>query len=250
MAEDKPRLVRLAAILTQLQSKRIITATEIAEKHNVSVRTIYQDIRTLEQSGIPIITEEGKGYSMMAGYVLPPVMLTQEEANALITGEQLILKNRDASLVKYYQNAVMKVKSVMRSAQKEKVEFLSSRIQIRNKPEQTTSNYLILLQTAVIDYQVVRITYLSLENQRSERYIEPFALYTAQENWIMIAFCRLRKDFRAFRLDCIRDMEIMNEHFEPHEITLEHYLEKCKKQFADTSDTPLSHKGDTFVQNK
>lgn len=90
MAEDKPRLVRLATILIQLQSKRIITATEIAEKHNVSVRTIYRDIRTLEQSGIPIITEEGKGYSMMAGYVLPPVMLTQEEANALITGEQLI----------------------------------------------------------------------------------------------------------------------------------------------------------------
>lgn len=61
MAEAKPRLVRLTAILTQLQAKRMVTAKEIAEKHKVSIRTIYRDIRTLEQSGIPIVTEEGKG---------------------------------------------------------------------------------------------------------------------------------------------------------------------------------------------
>lgn len=241
MAEDKPRLVRLAAILTQLQSKRIVTATEIAEKYNVSVRTIYRDIRTLEQSGIPIITEEGKGYSMMAGYTLPPVMLTQEEANALITAEQLILKNRDTSLVEYYQSAIMKVKSVMRYSQKERVDFLSSRMQIRNKSEQGTSNYLIQLQTAVVNYQVVKIIYVSLENQKSERFIEPFAVYTTHENWVMVAFCRLRKDFRAFRLDCIRDIEMIGEHFEPHKITLEQYLEKCRKKFRNTPDIPMSY---------
>lgn len=241
MAEDKPRLVRLAAILTQLQSKRIVTATEIAEKHNVSVRTIYRDIRTLEQSGIPIITEEGKGYSIMAGYTLPPIMLTQEEANALITAEQLILKNRDTSLVEYYQNAIMKVKSVMKFSQKERVDFLSSRMQIRNELEQGTSNYLIQLQTAVVNYQVVKITYVSLENQTSERFIEPFAVYTTHENWVIVAFCRLRKDFRAFRLDCIQDMEMINKHFEPHKITLEQYLEKCRKKFMDTPDIPLSY---------
>ena len=70
MAEDKPRLARLTAIMTQLQSKRIVTARDIAEKHNVSIRTVYRDIRTLEKSGIPIITEEGKGYSIMEGYKL------------------------------------------------------------------------------------------------------------------------------------------------------------------------------------
>ena len=62
MSEEKPRLSRLTAILTTLQSKRIITARYLADKYNVSIRTIYRDIRTLEQSGIPIITEEGKGY--------------------------------------------------------------------------------------------------------------------------------------------------------------------------------------------
>ena len=94
--EEKPRLSRLTAILTQLQSSRIVTATALAEKHNVSVRTIYRDIRTLEKSGVPIVTEEGKGYSMMEGYQLPPVMFTEDEANALITAEQLVLKNKDA----------------------------------------------------------------------------------------------------------------------------------------------------------
>ena len=87
--KEKPRLSRLTAIITQLQSKRIVTAKHLAERHNVSIRTIYRDIRALEKSGIPIITEEGKGYSIMEGYHLPPVLFTEDEANALITVEQL-----------------------------------------------------------------------------------------------------------------------------------------------------------------
>jgi len=69
----KPRITRLTKILTQLQAKRIVTASALADKYNVSVRTIYSDIRTLEDSGIPIITEEGKGYALQEGYQLPPV---------------------------------------------------------------------------------------------------------------------------------------------------------------------------------
>jgi predicted DNA-binding transcriptional regulator YafY len=76
MEKDKPRLARLTAILTQLQSKRVVSAREIAEKHDVSIRTIYRDIRILEQSGIPIFTQEGKGYSIVENYKLPPVMFT------------------------------------------------------------------------------------------------------------------------------------------------------------------------------
>ena len=72
--KEKSRLSRLTAILTQLQSKRILTAGEIAEKYNVSKRTVYRDIRTLENSGIPIITIEGKGYSIMQGFNIPPIM--------------------------------------------------------------------------------------------------------------------------------------------------------------------------------
>ena len=103
---DKPRLARLTAIITQLQSKRLVTARDMAEQPGVSIRTIYRDIRTLEQSGIPIMTEEGKGYSLVEGYKLPPVMFTEAEANALITAEQLIRSNQDRSLAEQYHSAI------------------------------------------------------------------------------------------------------------------------------------------------
>ena len=77
---EKTRLSRLTAILIQLQSKRLITSTELADKYGVSIRTIYRDIRALEEAGVPIYTEEGKGYSLSEGYRLPPVMFTEEEA--------------------------------------------------------------------------------------------------------------------------------------------------------------------------
>jgi len=232
MAKDKPRLTRLTAIITQLQSKRIVTAREIAKKHSVSIRTIYRDIRTLEESGIPIVLEEGKGYSMMDGYKIPPVMFTQEEAYALITAEQLIKKNKDQSLTEQYESAITKIKSVLKYTQKEKIELLTDRLQVRNNREnEKTSNYLIELQSTISNCQLVKIDYLSLENNKSQREIEPFALYTTQENWVLIAFCKLKNEFRAFRLDCIEKLETLEQYFEPHKMTLEEYLEKCREKY-------------------
>lgn len=234
MAEEKPRLSRLTSILTQLQSKRIVTAKELSDKHNVSIRTIYRDIRTLEQSGIPITTEEGKGYSMMEGYKLPPIMFTEDEANALITAEHLISKNKDKSLSENYNSAVTKIKSVLKFNQKDKTELLSNRIQVRNnKTNEKTSNYLIQLQSNISNFQVIKINYLSLENNSTERKIEPFALYTTNDNWLLIAFCRMRNDFRVFRLDCIRNLTITSENFTPHKITLEQYFEECRKKWMN-----------------
>ena len=84
---ETSRLSRLTAILLQLQSGRLVTAVALAARFNVSVRTIYRDIRALEQSGVPVITEEGKGYLLMEGYRIPPVTFSEREANALITAE-------------------------------------------------------------------------------------------------------------------------------------------------------------------
>ncbi len=150
MANDKPRLTRLTTILTQLQSKRILTARAIAEKHGISMRTVYRDIRTLEQSGVPIITEEGKGYTIMEGYTLAPVMFTQEEANALLTAEYLIKQNKDASLVNSYESAITKIKATLKYSQKEKTALLANRIQIRNNIEgDKSSNYLVKIQSTI-----------------------------------------------------------------------------------------------------
>ena len=239
--EEKPRLSRLTAIITHLQSKRILTAREIAEKYNVSIRTIYRDIRTLENSGIPIVTIDGKGYSLMEGFNLPPVMFTEKEANALITAEQLILKNKDKSFSEEYQNAVSKIKSILKHSQKDKMEFLSERIIFReNYENRTTSNYLMTLQSAIANFNLIEIEYKSLTNKKTTRIIEPFALYSTQENWLLIAICRLRNDFRVFRLDHIQKLNIENQYFKPQKITLKEYFEICRKKHFKNPDIPLS----------
>lgn len=234
MSSEKPRLARLTSILTQLQSRRLVTAQELATRHDVSIRTIYRDIRTLEQSGVPIITEEGKGYSMMEGYRIPPVMFTEQEANALITAEQLISRNKDQSLVEEYRSAITKIKSVLQQNQKSKTELLEQRIQVRNNAAfESTSSHLIQLQSAIADFKVMKLSYQSLGQEESERHIEPFALYTTKENWVLIAYCRLRNDFRSFRLDGIQRLRPTGEVFEPHQLTLEQYLENCRKKYSN-----------------
>jgi predicted DNA-binding transcriptional regulator YafY len=232
--KDTKRLSRLTAILTQLQTKRLLTASELANKFTVSVRTIYRDIKALEQAGVPILTEDGKGYTLMEGYKIPPVMFTESEANALITAEQLILKNKDASFVKEYSEAINKIKSVLRNNTKDKANLLSDRIVFRqNTDNDRTSNYLSTLQLALTNFKLVKIKYHSPDTkQTTERTIEPFAIYSTQENWLLIAFCLLRKDFRAFRLDRIQSLTTLNEQFEPHKITLQEYFEICKKKYS------------------
>ena len=83
------RFDRIVAILVKLQSKRIVKAQELADKFDVSLRTIYRDVRTLEAAGIPIVSEAGVGYSIMEGYRLPPVMFTKEEASSFVAAESL-----------------------------------------------------------------------------------------------------------------------------------------------------------------
>ena len=110
-----------------------MTANKLADKFGVTTRTIYRDIKALEQAGVPILTEDGKGYSLMEGYRLPPIMFTETEANALITAEQIILTNKDASLVKEYSEAVIKIKSVLSNKTKDKIATLVLQLCSKNQ---------------------------------------------------------------------------------------------------------------------
>ncbi len=225
---DTSRLSRLTAILLQLQSTRLVTATSLAAKFDVSVRTIYRDIRALEQSGVPIITEEGKGYSLMEGYRIPPVTFSEREANALITAEQFVLKNKDVSFIKDYTDAITKIKSVLRERTKDGANLLSDRIAIaQNSSEDRTSNYLSSLQLALTNFNLVKMHYQKADSdETSERIIEPFALLAVNGNWLLLAFCRFRKEFRYFRLDRIKSLLVLMDHFEPHNMTLKEYFDK------------------------
>jgi predicted DNA-binding transcriptional regulator YafY len=224
--DNTKRLSRLTAILMQLQTKRLTNATALADKFNVSIRTIYRDIRALERSGVPILTEEGKGYTLMEGYRIPPITFTESEANALITAEQFVVKNKDASFVKEYSQAIDRIRSVLRNSTRENTELLSSRIAVsQNNSFDRTSNFLATLQLALTNFNLTKIEYQKADsNEPGSRLVEPFALLSTQENWLLVAWCRLRGSFRLFRLDRIRKLEIQNEKFEPHKITLEEYF--------------------------
>ena len=224
--DEVKRISRLTAILTQLQTKRMVTATGLSEKFGVSRRTIYRDIKALEKAGIPVLTEEGKGYTLMEGYRIPPIMFTEKQANALILAEQLVLRNKDASFVQDYAEAIDKIKSILRYTIQNKVNLLADRTQYDEafNQERNSSN-LSDLQNALTNYKLVKIRYVNKEGSTTDRIIEPFALLSA-ENWYLIAWCRLRKEFRFFRPDRIQKMEVLSENFEPHNLTLQEYFDK------------------------
>tara|TARA_R110002049_G_scaffold9407_5_gene47949 strand:+ start:12 stop:710 length:699 start_codon:yes stop_codon:yes gene_type:complete len=221
------RLSRLVAILTTLQTRRLITSTSLAEKFGVSTRTIYRDLKALEQAGVPILTEDGKGYSLMEGYKIPPVMFTENQANALILAEQLVLKNRDSSLIKDYAEAIDKIKAVLRQAEKDKANLLSVRTKFAKLEEfEIKSNILSSLQYALTNFYLVKFDYINAENKESKRTVEPFALINTTESWLLVAFCHLRKEFRYFRLDRIQKLQIQQDNFTPHKMTLQEFFEK------------------------
>lgn len=228
---DISRLSRLIALFTQLQSKRLLTATELAEKFQVSVRTIYRDVRTLEQAGVPIFTEEGKGYSLMDGYSLPPLMFTENEANAFITAEKLVLLNKDLSLVRHYNQGITKIKAVLKTTEKEKAALLSERVAFKeNTFVNVTSNLLSSIQTALTNFKVINLTYYSPNSgEITERSIEPFAVINSiGESWYLVAWCRLRKDYRLFRFDRIHEITITDITFVRHKLSLQEYLRQYR----------------------
>ena len=224
---DTKRLSRLTAILTQLQTKRLTTAASLAGKFNVSIRTIYRDIRALEQAGVPILTEDGKGYSLMEGYKIPPVMFSESQANALILAEQLVLKNKDTSFIRDYTEAIDKIKAVLRQTEKDKVNLLADRTRFeQNLNRERNSDNISQLQYALTNFYLVRIDYTNEQNKTTHRTIEPFALISTTENWLLIAWCHLRNGFRYFRLDRITALEILTEKFDQHKMTLQEYFDK------------------------
>lgn len=228
------RLDRLTSILIQLQSKRLTTAREIAERFEVTNRTIYRDIRTLRLAGVPIGEEEGKGYFLIEGYRLPPVMFTMEEARALITTSKILNYHTEDSLKQNYESALLKIKAVLSLKDKDKLELLNSRIGF-HKPWAPTSLYLDSIQHSITENKKLKIKYQTRgEEQAAERIIQPHAVYFSGAVWSVIAFCELRQDLREFRLDRIKELKLQQTHFDPDKsFSIEDYLEERSKRLFE-----------------
>ncbi len=223
-------LSRLLSILTILKSKRIITGTELAKKFEVSTRTIYRDIKKLEASGVPVITIEGRGYSIMDGYMVAPIMFDEMEVHALITAEQLIAKTHDDSLIKHFEQTLQKIKSVFTSTLQSQSELLNSKMLVlERKTSVAKSTSLSYLQMAITNFRVTEITYRAKDAENTCRKIEPLAIYCYDDKWIVIGWCRLRKDYRSFRLDRIRHFKILEEKFADRNFDLGKYFLSCEE---------------------
>lgn len=224
------RLTRITATLIQLQSKRIVTAKEIADRFDVSLRTVYRDIKTLQDAGVPIGSENGLGYFIVEGYQLPPVSLTEEEANTLIISEEFIKRQGDKSLIKNFNSLLIKIKATLQTFQKDQVDLLASRTYSFNKGQKIESNGLSLIQKSISNQIALDISYKSLyKDELTSRRIEPLAVYFTNNAWIVIAYCRLREALREFRLDRISALSPTNQHFKVRvEFNLQKYFESLQ----------------------
>ncbi|OCA70451.1 DNA-binding protein [Chryseobacterium artocarpi] len=201
------KLDRVTAILTQLQSKSVVRAQDLAEKFDVSIRTIYRDVKTLENAGIPIVGEAGNGYSLMDGYKLPPIMFNKEEVLSFITAEKLMQKFSHQSLGNHYQTAMEKVRSVLRHSDKNLIQNIEKQIDVFNfhthQAEDSLKNVIPIILESIAEKTQLNIEYQTVDSKISNRTIEAVGIFFEFNFWYIMAYCTLRNDFRQFRVDRI-----------------------------------------------
>jgi len=228
------RIDRLQAILIQLQTKKVITAQEIAERFDISVRTVYRDIRALEEGGVPIGAEAGYGYYLLEGYHLPPVMFTREEAISLLIAEKFILKIADKQSQGHFSSALSKIKAVLDTQKKEEMQNVSEQIAVDPFGslfrDQSGNILLARIQQALPGRNVIKMNYwTNYKGEFNERIVEPIGICFYGSQWHLIAWCRLRKDYRDFRVDRIEKLDVLDETFDRAKLmSLQKYLDNLQ----------------------
>jgi len=232
MDETPKRFDRIVAILIQLQSKKIVKAQELADRFDCSLRTIYRDIRTLEASGVPIYSEAGVGYALMEGYRLPPVMFTREEVSSFIAAEKLMQKFTDPSLGNHYASAMYKLKSVLRSNDKDWLSNIESRVVMQTAEpmfNDNSPNTLAILFESIAEKKQILLSYKTFDKEEvTQRNIEPVGVFHDHNNWYFLGYCHLRKDYRQFRTDRIQAIKKTDCDFTIEHDSLETYLNKAE----------------------
>ena len=238
------RIDRLTAILIQLQSKKIVKAEEIATRFEISLRTVYRDVKALMEAGVPIGSEAGTGYFIVDGYHLPTVMFTQDEASAMMMAGKLVERMTDHSVRKAFDGALMKIKAGLNAAQKDHLETLQDHIEVlrphMSLPAQA-GVFLTELQKAVAGKHVLQLQYVSSrQNEQTQRDVEPIGLFYYSAAWHLIAWCRLRNGFRDFRCDCIKELKPTGEVFTPRSIsTMQEYFNSLQQANAEMQSATI-----------
>jgi len=228
------RIDRISAILIQLQSRRVVKAADIAERFNISLRTVYRDIRTLEEAGIPLIGEAGVGYSIMDGYRLPPIMFTKEEATAFLTAEKFVEKLTDASTVANHKSAMYKIRAILRNSEKDLLEDIDSNIHVfknRAQPQAGDNDYIQTILNSISRKLVLCIDYFANHSQENtKREIEPVGIFFMDGYWHLIAYCLLRNDYRDFRIDRVKSLRVTDKSYASQHPTLKAYITQTARE--------------------
>jgi predicted DNA-binding transcriptional regulator YafY len=212
------RLDRISAILVALQSRSVVKAQGLAERFGVSVRTVYRDIRTLEQAGVPVCGDAGVGYSLIEGYRLPPLMFTPEEALAFLTAEKFVEQMTDPHTGLHFRSGMDKVRAVMRGVQRDYLEEVGGSIMVRQSPyspQITSPGVLQAILRSIDSRQILTMEYTRGDGQPSRREIEAVGITFSHPCWYLAAWCHLRGEYRTFRLDRIVSLE---QTYRPHTI--------------------------------
>lgn len=207
------RLDRISALLVQLQSRPIVKASEMSERFGVSLRTIYRDMHTLSEAGVPICGNSGIGYSLVEGYRLPSLMFTKEEAMAFLTAEKMIEQLTDTQNSYYFRQGMDKIRAALRVVDKNYIHEMDNAIAVyksRNTKE-SLPNLMQTILSSINDKLMIKIHYTNAAEKESKRSLEAVGITYSHPNWYVSAWCHLREEYRVFRLDRISNIETIAE---------------------------------------
>ncbi|WP_428565133.1 MAG: helix-turn-helix transcriptional regulator [Solidesulfovibrio sp. DCME] len=210
-----PRLDRLLGLILFLQSRRFATAASMAAHFGLSQRTIYRDMKALAEAGVPVLAEAGVGFSLMRGYLLPPVNFSEEEAFALATGAMLLERTAASSLSGQVATALQKIRAVLPAARRDELARLMHGMgSAAATPPPAQQADLGLIQKALVRCRALRLRYQGHgKTDAVQRVVEPLGLLYYLGRWHLIAWCRLRQALRDFRLDRMHELEMLGERF-------------------------------------
>ncbi len=216
------RTDRLLAIVLELQAKGWLRAEDLAAHFEISKRTIYRDMQALGESGVPVISSPGQGYSLMEGYFLPPLNFTTDEAIVLLLGSDFMAQNFDAQYQAAARSSVRKIEAVLTEKLRTEVRDLQMGLRfilVNPLDAPTHPGVLQQIRRAIIQRKTIHFEYHARSTGTSDhakttmRDADPYALIHVEKAWHLTAYCHLRQDIRHFRLDRIEHLKLLDKTF-------------------------------------
>jgi predicted DNA-binding transcriptional regulator YafY len=219
------RADRLFHIVQLLRRHRHTTAAKLADRLEVSERTVYRDVRDLVATGVPIEGEAGVGYRLGKDFDLPPLMFSFEEVQALVLGARMVETWADDELRQAARRVLDKVQVVVPDDARRQMDD-TALFALSFRVDDGTRATMRVLRRAVNERAVVALDYTDRDGTASERRVRPLGLYFWGPTWTLAAWCELRKAHRSFRLDRIANVTRTADRFEAEPpCTLQAYIE-------------------------